>query len=98
MVVPTAEISDAICRAFARAKRYDEPYLYFYADDLLPQALAEALALLPIEAPDPSRFSGQRDAQNEARFFINAAAVRRCRSGRFFGSSPIPLLKRNLPA
>jgi hypothetical protein len=77
MVVSTSEIADTICRGLARAECYGEPYLHFYADDLLPQAVVDALATLPIEAPDPPGFSGKRDAANAARFFINAAGLRR---------------------
>jgi hypothetical protein len=72
-----AETADSICASLSAATRYEEPYRHFYADDLLPQALAEALALLPIETPDPSRFFGKREDQNATRFYVNAATMRR---------------------
>jgi hypothetical protein len=77
VAVPTTEIVDCLCRSLATAERYDAPFRHFYAKDLLPPALVEALLLLPIEAPVASPSSGTRDAQNALRFFLNAAALRR---------------------
>jgi hypothetical protein len=71
------EIADCICRSLSRASSYDDPYRHFYADDLLPQALVEVLALLPVEAPDPSRFFGKREDQNATRVYLNASTMRR---------------------
>jgi hypothetical protein len=74
--LPT-EIAECVCASLSAAARYGEPYRHFYADDLLPQALVEALALLPAEPPDPSRFFGKREDQNARRFYVNAASMRR---------------------
>ncbi len=72
-----AETSDTISASLSAAARYEEPYRHFYAEDLLPQALVEALARLPVEPPDPSRFFGRREDQNARRFYVNAASTRR---------------------
>ncbi len=72
-----AETADNICASLCAAGRYEEPYRHFYANDLLPQALAEALALLPIQTPNPSRLSGKREDQNATRCYANAASMRR---------------------
>ncbi len=72
-----AETADSIRASLSAAARYEEPYRHFYADDLLPQVLVEALALFPIEAPDPSRFFGKREDQNATRLYVNAATMRR---------------------
>jgi hypothetical protein len=77
MVNPTAETADTITRSLAAAQRYDAPYRHFYAEDLLPKALVEALARLPIAAPDPPRFLGRRDDQNAARCYVSAGTMRR---------------------
>lgn len=72
-----AETADTVCASLSAAARYEEPYPHFYADDLLPQALVEALALLPVEPPDLSRFFGKREDQNARRFYVNAASMQR---------------------
>jgi hypothetical protein len=73
----TAETADTLRASLRAAARFEEPYRHFYADDLLPHALAEALALLPVEPPDPSRFFGKREDQNATRFYLNAESMRR---------------------
>lgn len=73
----TAKTADSICASLCAATPYAEPYPHFYANDLLPQPLVEALTQLPIEAPDPSRFFGKREDQNATRFYVNAATMRR---------------------
>lgn len=70
-------IADVICRSLSRAARYDEPFRHFYADDLLPRALVDGLASLPLAAPDRPRFLGKRDTENARRFFVNAATMER---------------------
>ncbi len=77
MKIAAHEIASSFCRSLAAAERYEEPFLHFYANNLLPLALVDALAQLPIEAPDPPRFSGKRDDQNAARCYVNAAAMQR---------------------
>jgi hypothetical protein len=67
----------AICRSLRLARRFEQPYRHFYADDLLPRALVEALALLPLEPQDAAHFTGKREDENATRFYIDAPLMRR---------------------
>jgi hypothetical protein len=70
------DIADAFCRSVAAAARHDMPYRHFYADNLLPEAVVEALAYLPIDVPPPAQFSGKRDEPSAVRYYVNADALR----------------------
>jgi hypothetical protein len=70
-------IAAAICRSLPLARRFEEPYRHFYAGDLLPRALVETLALLPLEPQDAAHFAGKREEENAKRFYIDAPLMRR---------------------
>lgn len=56
--------------------RYEEPYPHFYADDLFPKPVVEALADLPLAAPVRTGTSGRRE-DNAARIFFGATEIAR---------------------
>ncbi len=71
-----AEIAASFCRSLAGAARFEAPYPHFYADDLLPWAVVQALAGLPLPAPVRTGTSGRRE-DNAARIFFGAAEMAR---------------------
>ncbi len=75
MTIPSpAEIAASFCRSLEAAARYEEPYPHFYADDLFPELVVEALADLPFVPPVRSGTSGRRE-DNAARIFFGAAEM-----------------------
>ena len=71
-----AEIAASFCRSLEAAMRYEEPYPHFYADDLFPKPVVEALAVLPLAPPVRTGTSGRRE-DNAARIFFGAAEMAR---------------------
>jgi hypothetical protein len=71
---PPADIAAAFCCSLDGATRFEEPFLHFYVDNLLPNAVAEELAALPFALPAPSRTTGRRD-DNAGRIFFGVAEM-----------------------
>ena len=51
------------------------PYPHWIIGDVLPTGLTEALAALPLEAPDVGEVSGARELHNDTRSYVDAAAI-----------------------
>ena len=60
-----------ICQALERAARGEAPYRHWLLDDVLPSAVAAALAALPLQAPPIGDTLGRRETHNAARIFVN---------------------------
>ncbi len=77
---PPVPAPDAIAAHFARsvraAVRDDQPYRHWNMRDVLPEALATAILVLPIAPPVLGRTDGTRNTYNAQRCFITPALRR----------------------
>ena len=80
-VLPAADalaraIQGGFLAALSRAVRKTEPYLYWLLDEVLPANAAEAIAALPIAAPQGLVFSGRRETNNSSRTYFDESGRR----------------------
>ncbi|MGO9135884.1 MAG: 2OG-Fe(II) oxygenase [Methylovirgula sp.] len=71
-----SDVAAAFCRSLAHAAHYDAPYAHFYAQELLPAPVVEALAELPLTAPEAATRSGKREDCAERIYFAGDALAR----------------------
>jgi hypothetical protein len=56
-----------------RAPAHTTPYKHWLLQKMMPEAVAQALATLPFQAPDLHGVSGKRELHNESRQYFDAA-------------------------
>jgi hypothetical protein len=71
-----ADIAARFAQSLAHASRFDEPFVHFFAAEILPPAVVGVLADLQIAPPDLEALSGKREYHNGARVFFNDATAR----------------------
>jgi hypothetical protein len=59
--------------SLSRARRFDEPYRHYIAEQVFPPAVAEALKSLPFEPADLHGVSGKRELHNDSRRYFDRA-------------------------
>jgi hypothetical protein len=75
MEISAAHIAAHFAGSLARASRFDEPFVHFFAEEILPPAAIDELADLPIAPPNLDGLSGRREYHNGARVFFNDATA-----------------------
>jgi hypothetical protein len=63
---------DAMTASFRKATPQSSPYRYWHLQQMLPDVTADALAILPFQAPDLHGVSGKRELHNDSRQYFNA--------------------------
>lgn len=64
---------DSLAASLKAAPAIEAPYRHWLPENLLPEAMARALAALPFEAPDLHGVSGKRELHNDTRQYFDAA-------------------------
>jgi hypothetical protein len=64
-------VADTVRASLVRARIAESPFRHLLIDDVLSPPLCEALAALPVAAPDIGDTKGKRETHNSLRFFLN---------------------------
>ena len=64
---------DALTTSLARTPPVTSPYPHWLLSEMLPEATAKALSVLPFTAPDLHGLSGKRELHNDTRQYFDAA-------------------------
>jgi len=64
---------DSLAASLKAAPAIEAPYRHWLPENILPEAMARALAALPFEAPDLHGVSGKRELHNDTRQYFDAA-------------------------
>lgn len=73
----SSDIAETLCASFRAARRFEQPYAHFLADNLFPAAVAKALDELPFAAPALEGISGMRELHNDSRSYFDAGRMAR---------------------
>ena len=63
------------CERLRAAEAHPNPFRHWIIGEALPAGLTEALAALPLEAPDVGDLSGARELHNDTRSYVDAAGM-----------------------
>ena len=69
--------SETLLAALHKAEHQREPFDYWLLEDMLPEAVCDGIAALPVAPPEEPIFDGWRESNNSKRVYFTPANQRR---------------------
>lgn len=90
---PLSSTASTLLTSLSNAHHVTAPFDYWLLENILPEAIIDGIAGLPVAPPGDSAFDGRRETNNSTRVYFtpeNQAAYPVCRDvAEAFGSAPI---------